>query len=171
MSNDNYPNIALVGKSGVGKTTVAAYLVSEYGYVRTSTGDVCRQVCQLLFRASSKSLMNRVTDAMKQIDENVWLSTALAAVTDGQRIVFDSMRFQTDYDYLSDRGFSIWRVNAQLDVRIRRLSSRGEEFDPAADEIHRTETELDDVVANFEIDNSPVSLSNSKQRIDDRLRR
>src|SRR5690242_9306970 len=118
-------NVALYGRSGSGKTEIANYLTSKYGYIRTSTGSACREICQLLFQDESKTLLNRVTDAMKSIDENVWLRAALRKIEPGHAVVFDSMRFHSDYEYLRGHGFSLWRIDAPLDLRLIWLQRRG----------------------------------------------
>jgi adenylate kinase family enzyme len=60
--------IALSGRSGSGKTTVANYLVAKYGFTRCSTGAACRELCKNLFGGESKAILNQVTDALKAID-------------------------------------------------------------------------------------------------------
>lgn len=148
-----HPHIALIGKSGAGKTEIANFLCSQYSYVRASSGDVCRDVCQRLFRSESKQLMNAVTDAMKQIDDQVWVKTALAAIADGGPIVFDSVRFFGDLKALESIGFQFWRVLASEAVRNDRLRLRNQDYEPSRDGDHRSETELDGVTVTIVIEN------------------
>jgi dephospho-CoA kinase len=133
-------NIALFGHSGSGKTTIADWLVFNRGFVRCSTGAACRSVCHTLFQSESKTLLNQVTDALRAIDRAVWLRAALSVDTGNKPIVFDSMRFAGDYDFLRDRGFATWKIIAPRDVRLDRLRARGQEFDPLIDDYHSGET-------------------------------
>ncbi|MBI4664998.1 MAG: hypothetical protein HY751_01170 [Nitrospinae bacterium] len=136
-----YPNIALTGRSGAGKTTVAGYLAEHYRYAIASTGTVCREVCGILFGSQSKTVMNQVTDAMRALDESVWMSAALRRVPAGRPVVVDAARFKPDMELLRARGFVFWRVEAPLAECVRRLSERGQEFSLGVDDIHSSETE------------------------------
>jgi cytidylate kinase len=134
--------IALSGRSGSGKTTVAEYLVNRHGYVRCSTGAACRDVCTRLFGDESKAMLNKVTDALKAVDPDVWLRAALSCLDKDTLVVFDSMRFASDYTFLKNQGFEMWRLEAPLAVRLVRMERRGQHVRPEDDE-HRAETELD----------------------------
>jgi cytidylate kinase len=62
-------DIALMGRAGAGTTSVADLLVREYGYHRCTPGDICRQVCALIFGKQERSLRNRVTEQLKPLDK------------------------------------------------------------------------------------------------------
>lgn len=161
--------IALSGKSGGGKTMIAEYLVEKHRFVHCSTGAACRELCRKLFGTESKSILNRVTDAIKAIDPDVWLRAALASVDEDRQVVFDSIRFASDYTFLQTRGFVIWRVEAPIEIRLRRMKTRGQ-IVSAEDDNHRAETELDNhrfdrIVNNF--DDDPERL---QQNIETALR-
>jgi dephospho-CoA kinase len=151
-------DIALYGHSGAGKTTVADWLVSNRGFVHCATGAACRGICQMLFQSESKTLLNQVTDALKAIDEHVWLRAALSENVVGKPVVFDSMRFLSDYRFLRERGFSTWKITAPLEVRVGRLRARGQEFNPDVDDRHRGETELAGSAFDVVIDNGGSDL-------------
>ena len=166
-SYEPFKNIALGGRSGSGKTIIAKYLVSRYGYTHCSTGQIVRHVCQLLFESESKSIMNRVSDAMRAIDENLWVKAALKEQS--QPIVFDSVRSESEYFYLKERGFRIWRVESPVHMRINRLQLRGQEFDQVKDDQHVTEISIDDVPVDYQIINSGESLSALYLKVDEAM--
>jgi dephospho-CoA kinase len=151
-------NIALSGRSGSGKTQIADYLVEKHGYTRCSSGAACREICKKLFGTDSKAILNRVTDALKAVDPDVWLRAALSSAPSDRPVVFDSMRFSTDYAFLKGRGFLTWRIEAPHNVRLDRMRERHQEVMPEDDE-HRAETELDQQVFDQIIDNSEAGLA------------
>lgn len=148
------PNIALHGRSGSGKSTVARYLVATYGYQHARTGVACRKLCRELFASESKTLMNEVTDALRRIDPGVWLRAGLAGLRDDRPLVFDSMRFAEDYRFFHNHAYVLVDVRASIDLRVRRLGERGQPFDPSIDEGHPAESELDSFPFDFTIDNT-----------------
>lgn len=170
MSVSCKPNIALFGRSGSGKTTMAEWLISQHGYQRCSTGSVCRRICRTLFDSEARSILNHVTDAMKAIDGSVWLRAALAQATTNQPIVFDSMRFREDYDFLVMRGsFRAWRITAPTALRNERLRLRGQCFDAATDECHPSEHDLDCAPYEVTFDTGEMGLTYLCKEIDRRL--
>lgn len=144
MPSSDHRNLALYGKSGSGKSTLASILVEEYGYAHCKTGFACRKIARDLFGNESKELLNRLTVAMKEIDKDVWLRAALKEAENDRPIVFDSMRFPEDYQYFKEQGYSLWKVDASVLVRERRLSARGQEFNADRDDNHPAESSLYD---------------------------
>src|SRR5258708_36291643 len=104
------PNIALYGRSGSGKSTIAQYLKAEYGYEHVSPGHICRRICQELFNSEDRSILNAFNDAVRKIDSDVWLRNATRHARGQSWIVFDSMRFQEDWIYLKAKGFVMWKL-------------------------------------------------------------
>ena len=160
--------IALSARSGSGKTTIAEYLVNKHGYTRCSTGAACRDVCNRLFGEESKAILNKVTDALKAVDPDVWLRAALSSNEEDTPVVFDSMRFASDYAFLKNLGFEMWRVKAPLSIRLVRMGRRGQFVRPEDDE-HRAETELDRHQFDRFVDNSEDGLDLLYREIDQAL--
>lgn len=158
-------SIALCGRSGSGKTTAAEYLTQAYGFAHYRSGELCRRVCSDLFDDDSKAMLNAVTAAMRSIRPDVWISAALRDMRDDV-VVFDSMRFEGDYERMRGAGFALWRVEAPLDRRVARLRARGQEFDPSADDKARPEVELDGHEFDYVIDNDTQSMDGLRRAID-----
>lgn len=151
---DHLMRVALIGKSGVGKSTVAKLLNYHSGAERVSSGTICRQIAKLLFGNDDKSTTQTLDDALTQIDPSVFLNAALLAAPAGRPICLDSLRFKSDYEIAKRRGFTIVRVTAPDEVRVARLFERGQRFDLVKDGSHRSETELDEVDVDHTVENS-----------------
>ncbi|WP_186766720.1 HD domain-containing protein [Puniceibacterium confluentis] len=146
--------VALIGKSGVGKSTLAKLLNYHSGTERVSSGTICRQIAKLLFGNDDKSTTQTLDDALTSIDSSIFLNAALLTAPTGRPICLDSLRFRSDYEIARRRGFTIVRVIAPDEVRVARLSERGQRFDPGKDGTHRSETELDTVDVDYTVENS-----------------
>jgi 5'-deoxynucleotidase YfbR-like HD superfamily hydrolase len=144
------PNIGLHGRTGSGKTTVAEYLVAKYGYFRCTTGKAVREISKALFQTEAKTVLNRITDCMRAIDESVWIRAALATAPVGQPIVFDCVRYSNDYEQLNSQ----------------RLWTRGQDYDPNVDEYHLSETQIDDFEFHHNITNLLSNKSSLYQQVD-----
>ena len=157
-------NIALSGRSGCGKSTIARYLATKHGYSVCHSGGICRDVCKRLFQSDSKEVLNSVTDAMKSIDNNVWLKCAVREAPKANATVFDSMRFATDFEFLRNQGYITIQVRASLNTCIRRLEQRGQSFNPGVDDLHPAEVELLGVIHDHVIDseNDDIDLAYKK---------
>jgi dephospho-CoA kinase len=142
-------NIALYGRTGSGKTTVALYLVQRHQYAHRHPGARCRSLALELFGTESKTVLNALSDCLRSIDANVWIRAELKREPDDSRlIVFDGMRYQEDLAFLRSLGFSAWQVVCDSKARRDRLSRRGQVF-TATDETHSAETDLED--ARFDV--------------------
>lgn len=161
-------NIAICGLPGSGKTTVANYLVKEYGYYRCSTGDICRKVCRLLFDSEDRALMIEVTQAIKKIDSDVWVKAALRNARDDSPIVFDSMRFKRDKQILISKGFRIWEIVCDSSIRRKRIKRRKNK----TAEWESDDTwlyELGDITPDVVIENNTNNFEDLYSTIDDIL--
>jgi dephospho-CoA kinase len=96
-----------------------------------------------LFGYESKTLMNTITDALRAVQDDVWLAAALRHTEADGPLVVDSMRFLPDYSGLRSAGYELWRIDAPRELRWARLAQRGQEFDPMQDELASAEVELD----------------------------
>jgi dephospho-CoA kinase len=88
-----------------------------------------------------------------------------AARGDGFAII-DDVRVQEAFDYFSERGYASLRINADEDVRKRRMLER-DGFLPAPETLsHYSETALDRVPHDFVIVNNDENLPNFYRKLD-----
>jgi dephospho-CoA kinase len=148
--------IALVGKSGSGKSEVAEFLRESRACEVIKTGRICRQIAQLLFGNEDKRSTQLLDDVLTNLDESIFLRASLRHADLSKSFVIDSLRFRSDYDIARDMGCMILRITAPDEERVRRLRARGQVYNPEVDGLHRSEVELDGVVADKTIRNDGV---------------
>jgi hypothetical protein len=141
-----YPNIALLGRMGTGKTTIALAL-SQFGYNRFSWAKPVREVASLAYgqpirkdgiyevtlqggptTITGRQLLQRLgTDAIRnEVDEDFWIKVGLAQLDtdpDG-RWVNDDLRFPNEAAALIRRNWILVRVILPEDERLRRISDQ-----------------------------------------------
>lgn len=159
------PHIALYGRSGAGKSEVASILAQEYGYQHRSTGLACRRIVADLFGADDKTILNRVADALMEIDDLVWIRAALKPPLGAGPVVLDSIRLPNEYDFVAQQGFQVWHINAPLELRLHRLEARGQAFDPEVDEHHAYESSLSTHAFDVTIVNDRSSLEDLRATV------
>jgi dephospho-CoA kinase len=143
------PNIALSARSGAGKSLASSYLQKTHGYALCQPGAICREITQRLFSTQSKTALNKVNDALRLIDPDIWLRVALQELGDqkpGTPICIDGMRFKSNVEYCRKNSFLLVAIEASEATRIGRLKKRGQEYDAAIDAAHAAETEIENVV-------------------------
>lgn len=144
-------SIALYGRTGSGKTTFGE-LLTGHGFQHVKAGVACRRLCLELFDSEAKGIMNRVADALRAIDQTVWLRAALHSASD-MPFVFDSMRFPQDYVYMQERQCLTVKVVADQTLRLRRLAERGQHYEPERDELHDAEVSLESFQFDYTVHN------------------
>ncbi|MGV1769357.1 hypothetical protein ACQZ6B_04190 [Agrobacterium vitis] len=164
MSCENI-RLALMGKSGAGKSTAAEMIAERYQIRRLSTGLICRQISQLLFGNEDKASTQKIDDALIKIDKSIFLKAVLRDVAPNESICIDSLRFKADFEIARELGFFIIRIGASDQLRLERLKSRGQVFDLTVDGLHRSEVELDEAAADLEIVNDG-SLDTMKREVE-----
>ncbi|MEO9899234.1 hypothetical protein [Nisaea sp.] len=150
---DEVFRIALIGKSGSGKSAVAEILSQKFDVPIIKTGAVCRKVSKILFGNEDKRSTQMLDDALTQIDGSIFLKSALRGVTDMDGYIIDSIRFSSDLSLAKYNGCKILRILAQDSIRVQRLQERGQVFSLESDGNHRSEVELDGVSVDNEIVN------------------
>lgn len=144
---------ALVGKSGAGKSSFGKLLASELDIPYVKTGKVCRTISKILFGTESKDDTQALDDALRTIDQSIFLKATLRESIALKGGIIDSLRFYSDYELVKSMECIVIRVTCNDEVRRNRLKGRGRALTNINEE-HCSETDLDMVNVDFEYDNS-----------------
>ena len=147
-------NIAITGKMGAGKTTVADYLVGRYGYRKLSLADPLKTAAAQLWSKPRRDQLQALADTLDPRDLVHKLFVRIHSANNLAPVVVDDLRMADEYWDLRERGWFVGRVEASEITRVDRLMTSGK-FGTMEDLYHRTETSLDDhrlFPADFTID-------------------
>ena len=109
--------------------------------------------------------------AMRQLDEDIWIRHVEQAIEsdklfpDYKGVVIDDLRQPNEYEWAKAHGFTIIRVNAREDRRLKRAEQAGDSFS-ADDLAHDTEQHVDGFSVDYTIVNDG-SLSDLKRQVDE----
>lgn len=119
--------IAIMGKSGAGKDTVADYLIEKYGFTKIRFGTALYEVCEKYFdmKGKDRKLLQDVGLAMRSVKPTVFVDMAEKEIlgTD-TNIVVPDLRQPNEYEMLKRNGFEFLYVESDLNKRIGRLEKR-----------------------------------------------
>jgi len=169
------PSVALIGKMGVGKTTIAEQLVTRFGYARFSWAAPVKVIAgwaygpvdkaglypvrvnnQLLTRTGREILQRIGTDALRNnVDQDFWIKVGLR-VLDGYpdtAMVGDDTRFPNEVQALRERGWVIVRLKLTEQERIYRITG-DKRTKSLPNQDHPSETALDGIVPDIDIWNT-----------------
>lgn len=138
--------IALVGKARSGKDTVADYLVENYGFKEYKFSKGIHDVVDLLRGGNtSKSKRRRELQEVGQslrlaLGEDIWINYTMRQILQDrhENVVISDCRQQNEADRLRKEGYFLVRVDADDDLRIKRMIAAGDNF-TAEDLNHETE--------------------------------
>jgi dephospho-CoA kinase len=130
MTSDKRTVIALVGRKGSGKGTVAKILKERYGASVYRYSDVLRDVLMRLSIDLNRENLIGLSEALrKQFGEGtIKHALMVAAMKDpAELLVLDGLRRLGDLEHLDELGtVHLVNVAAPLEVRYKRLTQRGE---------------------------------------------
>ena len=136
--------IALTGKAGSGKTTIAEYLVKNLGFQRYSFAAALKDIARELFFMDDKNraLLQGIGDKMRDLDVHVWVRYVVTRVEEEGHpdVVIDDLRFKNEELWLKAHNFVIIRLT-------------GRAWDlPEAESQHSSEVELESIQPDYIID-------------------
>lgn len=148
------PNIALMGKAGAGKDTVADLLRTRFrlGYQRVALADPLKDIASILWgpdARTDRAKLQGLGVAVREIEPDTWVDLMLRNIERlerdslrQQRFVVTDCRFPNEFRTLKAAGFLMVRVHAARSTRIDRLTRNGKLQDEAQLD-HPSETALD----------------------------
>ena len=147
--------IAVSGKMGAGKTTLAQHFVDKYGFKRTAFAKALKDYAIDIFMLSEEDVFGKKKRAllqdfgqkMREIDELVWINQLLADVEGNEKVVVDDVRYENEYSAMIKEGYLMIRINAPEKLRKERLGDKFQNAD------HESETSLDNESFDIYIDN------------------
>ena len=146
------PDIAIIGKMGAGKSTVADALINRHLYTRVSIAGKLKRVAVDIFGPGAdkdRRILQGLGAYVRSLELDAWIGAAMReAESIGGPVVIDDCRHENEYTLLKDAGFVIIRVEAELDTRRERLKANGKYGGEAAFE-DASETALDEAPADY----------------------
>lgn len=153
-----YPNIAIIGKMGAGKSTVANGLLNDpvVRYDHVAIAGKLKEIAVELFGPDadkSRYYLQGLGAYVRTLEEDAWINIAVDQVIKWAPAVIDDVRYPNEYDKLkAECDAIIVRVEAPLEVRRERLKANGKWGGEEALE-HESETALDHLKADYTIVN------------------
>lgn len=98
-------------------------------------------------------MLNRVNDALRSIEPNIWLRLGYQAMESRNGVVIDGIRFESNIEFCRLHGFRLVKIVASEPVRLRRLAARGQVFDPLTDGGHAGEMEIENAAFDYTVRN------------------
>lgn len=111
-------------------------------------------------------MLNKVNDALRAIEPNIWLRLGMEAVDQIDGVLIDGVRFKSNLDFCRERGFQMVKIEASQPTRTRRLAARGQIFDMETDGKHAGETELERGPFDFIVQNDVDDPENLYKQLD-----
>lgn len=151
--------LAIIGKMGAGKSTVASLLKNRYGYKELAFATPIKEIAKNLFFMEKKdrALLQDIGQALRSVRDTVFVDYLIKNIPEGEAVIVSDVRQKNEYEALKKAGFIFVRINCDLNERIYRIEQRdGIVVDKVYMERlnHISENDLDDVKADLEINNS-----------------
>lgn len=144
--------LALAGKMGAGKSSVADLLVRRHGYVRLAFADELRAMLQPAYgkieKASIYSTFNGIITgrellqqsgaALRSVDEAILLraiARRIGELTPKMPIVIDDVRLPVEAEFVRDLGFTVVRLECDAETRKRRAGATWSERPDVTEEV------------------------------------
>jgi len=153
--------IAICGKMGTGKSTVADFIVKTFSFHRASFAAKLKEIARDLYGMQKKDreLLQRLGDATRQIDPACWARYLLRNIKHYPRVVIDDLRFVNETKLVREAGFKIVKLVCDEKVRLSRCVTG---MTPETMQ-HPSETEVDLLAYDYLIDTSRSEEDSYKQ--------
>ena len=114
--------IAIIGKMGSGKTTLANYIKNTYDYTILSFAAPVKKYATEIFNIQTKdrAILQDFAQKIKEIDPNVWVNYLIRQITT-DNIIVDDLRFPNEYNALKQLGFIFIKLEIEPEFQKERL--------------------------------------------------
>lgn len=168
--------IALSGKMMSGKTIVANYLVSKYGFIELAFADKLKQIAHDLFGMSiedkDRELLQLLGMKMRELDVQVWIKYLIPYITHytaTKDVMISDVRLLNEYAALKGLGFTMVRCYVEKQLQLRRIKKEMPDM-PLMLRSHRSETNLDiynTSAWDYIINNNGCTMKELLEQVDD----
>ncbi|MBX0320303.1 AAA family ATPase [Shouchella clausii] len=158
-------NIGITGKIRSGKDTVGRYLVDNHSYTQFAFGTRLKEQFFNTFPwmniegKKPRKNIQMFGQQCRAIDPEVWVKQCFQDIdqwnhyrSEGQVVITD-IRQPNEFKKCKEEGYFIIRVEADEDVRIKRMIENGDVFEKE-DLYHETELSVDKFDVDLVIDNN-----------------
>ena len=158
--------IAITGRMGTGKSSVADFLVKSFGFRRYSFAAKLKEIASDLFGMSTKDrvLLQTLGTKIREMEQDSWANFVIRQIeVDAPlRAVIDDMRYVNEAKILKENRFVLVRLYG--DRKGRKIAGLSAET-----ERHPSEMETDQIYADCSLDTSG-SLESCYQKVLEYLR-
>ncbi len=166
-------NVAIVGKMGAGKSSLANFLVDVHEYTRVANAGALKALAQMAYGPIDKGQTYRITkhvplvlpvdqweqrevsgreilqglgQVVKNFDRDFWLKAMTRDMdTKNPPFVCDDTRFPFEADFLRKNGWIIVKLYVPKEIRAARYESLYGRLPTEAELNHPSETEVDEI--------------------------
>lgn len=156
--------IAIVGRFRSGKNTFADYITDNFGHVQFAFGNGITEVINQYFPEAFANGKPRkhyqvIGQSFRELDENIWVNKALEELethwnTFGDYpVIITDLRQLNEYKVMKSLGFTVIKVEAEEEVRLKRIAAAGDTCTP--DQLnHDTELQADACPCDYLVTNN-----------------
>ncbi len=118
--------VAFVGWAGSAKTEAAKYLAEKFDGEVFSFADGIKYIDNYLFGSGKKdrSRLQKIGEFFRTFNEEIWVDRTLETIKEEESAFVDDLRRLNEYEALIKEGFTVIRIVADEDIRIKRLIAR-----------------------------------------------
>jgi hypothetical protein len=158
-------NVAIVGKMGSGKSSLANHLVDVYKYTKVANAGALKALAAMAYgpidkgeayeikdldgfsyERSGREILQGLGQVVKQFDRNFWLRAMSRDMeTKSPPFVCDDTRFPFEATYLKEHGWVIVKLYVPKEVRAERYMNLYGRYPTPEELSHPSETEVDDI--------------------------
>lgn len=116
--------IGICGPMCSGKTTIANYIVSkDNSFYITSFAKKLKEIAVELFNMKQKDreLLIIIGKKMREIDENVFVNSAIKDCQDYENVIIDDIRYNNELNKLKEYGWITIKLIISEELQLKRI--------------------------------------------------